>query len=308
MTGSPAAAPSEAHRLDTLPRLGVGVMVGPVLRGFVQQHVEALDYVAIIPDRFWADDGPGTSPRYHEGERLIELLDQVAERRPIVGHSVGLSIGSAELFDTEHVAQIARWHERYRFPWHSDHMSFNRVPGHDAHTEPAGIALPVPYDTEVLDLIAGRVAAVQAAIPAPFLLENNVYYVDLPDQEMTEPEFLNRLTARTGCGLLLDVHNVYVNATNHGFDPRAFIGALDLTRVVEVHVAGGTEANGIYTDSHSSTVPDPVWELLDEVLAAAPNLCGITLEFEDSFLPELGAEGLLAQVELARAAWARRPA
>ena len=87
----------------------------------------------------------------------------------------------------------------------------------------AGLAIPFPYDEDVLALIAERVERVQDEIPAPFLLENNVSYIDIPDQDMTEPEFLRRLTARTGCGLLLDVHNVVVNATNHGFDAHEFV-------------------------------------------------------------------------------------
>lgn len=303
---APAAAPRE---ITTIAPLGVGVLYVPSLPSFLREHVEALDYLAIVPDRFWADDGPGAGQRYRELERQVELIDWVAERRPIVAHSVGLSIGSADLFDEAHVEQVARWHERYRFPWHSDHLSFNRLPGVDAHSELAGIAIPVPYDRDVLDMIAERAERVRAMVPAPFILENNVYYVDLPDQEMTEPEFLNALSARSGCGLLLDIHNVHVNAVNHGFDARDFLGAIDLSRVVEVHVAGGSEMGGMYTDSHAGPVAGPVWELLDEVVAGAPNLCGITFEFEDGYLPALGGgSGVLRELDRAREAWARRPA
>ena len=305
-TSLPAATPAPA--LDSLPRLGVGLLYLPSLPNFVRAHVDALDYMAIIPDRFWSDAGPGTGTRYDEAGRQVEVLDWVAARKPIVGHSVGLSIGSAELFDDEHVEQIARWHARYAFPWHSDHLSFTRVPGLDAHSDFAGLAIPVPYDHDVLEMITERVERVRAAVPAPFLLENNVYYVDLPEQDMSEPEFLNALSARSGCGLLLDVHNVYVNAVNHGFDAREFIRAVDLSRVVEVHIAGGSEMGGMYTDSHAGAVAGPVWDLLDEVVATAPNLCGITFEFGDTYLPDLGGwDGVLRELERARAAWSRRP-
>ena len=306
LTEAPAAG---VPGIETLPRLGVGVLYVPSLPAFLGRHVEEIDYLAIVPDRFWSDDGPEAGPRYREAERQVEILDRVAERRPIVGHSVGLSIGSAELFDEGHVEQIARWQERYRFPWHSDHLSFNRLPGQDAHSELAGLAIPVPYDEEVLEMIAARVERVRAAVPVPFILENNVYYVDLPEQEMTEPEFLNRLSAESGCGLLLDVHNVYVNAVNHGFDARAFLRSLDLSRVVEIHIAGGHEMGGMYTDSHAGAVAGPVWDLLDEVVESAPNLCGITFEFEESYLPSLGGdEGVLRELERARQAWGRRAA
>ena len=303
----PAAAPPPS--LESLPRLGVGVLYVPSLPQFLREHVDALDYMAIVPDRFWADDGPGDGPRYSENASQVELLDWVAERKPLVGHSVGLSIGSADLFDADHVEQVARWQQRYGFPWHSDHLSFNRLPGLDAHSDLAGLAIPVPYDREVLEMIAGRVHRVREIVPVPFLLENNVYYVDLPEQEMSEPEFLNALSARGGCGLLMDIHNIYVNAVNHGFDAAEFIRAVDLSRVVEVHIAGGSEMGGMYTDSHSGAVAEPVWGLLDQVIAGAPNLCGITFEFEEGYLPAMGGgEGVLRELERARAAWSRRPA
>jgi hypothetical protein len=300
-------APSPALRPADVPRLGVGVLYNTSLAGFVRSpDLELLDYLAVIPDRFWRDRGPGHPDRFVEIGAWMSVLEHAAERLPLVSHSVGMSIGSAEWFDAEHLDQIARWSERFRFPWHSDHLSFARVAGEDAHTFAAGVPCPVPYDEEVLELLAERVQAVQRAVAAPFLLENNVYYVELPEQEMTEPEFLTRLTERTGCGLLLDVHNVYVNSVNHGFDPAAFIDALPLDRVVEVHIAGGSELGGMYTDSHAGPCPDPVWELLDRVVAAAPNLCGITFEFGESYFPQLGTEGVRAEVRRARAAWDRR--
>ena len=299
-------APAPAVRPAEIPRLGVGVLYNPSLAGFVcSPDLKLLDYLAVIPDRFWTDRGPGRPDRFVEIGAWMAVLEHAAARLPLVSHSVGMSIGSARWFDAEYLEQLARWAERFRFPWHSDHLSFARVAGEDAHSVAAGMACPVPYDGEVLEMVAERVELVRRTVPAPFLLENNVYYVDLPEQEMTEPEFLNRLAERTGCGLLLDVHNVYVNSVNHGFDPAAFIGALELDRVVEVHVAGGSEMAGMYTDSHAGPCPEPVWELLDRVVAGAPNLCGITFEFEETYFPRLGAEGVREQVRRARAAWER---
>jgi hypothetical protein len=300
-------ATAAAARLAALPRLGVGVLYNPSLHAFVHEHVDELDYLAVIPDRAWVDEGPAAAVRFVESESQVAQLDRAAERLTVVGHSVGLSIGSADPLDTGHVEQVARWQERYRMPWHSDHLSFIRLPGVDAHTElSAGMALAVPYDREVLEMMAERVERVQSRIPVPFLLENNVYYVDLPEQEMTEPEFLNALTARTGCGLLLDVHNVVVNATNHGFDPRAFIFALDLPSVVELHIAGGSELAGLYTDSHAGPVAQAVWELLPEVVAACPNLCAVTFEFHEGWFPMMGAEGVIRELRTAREIWHRQ--
>jgi len=293
--------------LAALPHLGVGVLFNPALPPFLAEHLDAVDFVEVIPDMFWEDRGTGARPRYLERAGLVAVLEALGARRPLTCHSVGLSIGSAGLFDEAHLAQIAAWHARFGFAWHSDHLSFSRM-GVEGHEHHAGVSLAVPYDEEVLDLLVDRVRAVRRAVPGTFLLENNVAYVALPEQDMEEPAFLNALCARGGCGLLLDVHNVYCNAVNHGFDAADFVDALDLAHVVEVHVAGGEELLGMYTDAHSGAVPEPVWELLARVGDQAPNLRAITFEFHESAYDRLGAAGIRAQLERARTVWEARPA
>ena len=286
--------------------LGVGLLYNPVLPDFVRAHLDAMDYLAITPDLFWLDRGPDHSERYEELEFWIETLDWVAARRPIVSHNIGLSIGSARSFDNGYLEQIARFQKRYQFPWHSDHLSFFQVSG-DNGDHNAGLAAPIPFDEDVLELVAGRVEMVKQKIPVPFLLENSVYFVQIPEQDMTEVVFLNRLVERSGCNLLLDLHNLYANARNHEFDAFAFLDRLDLNSVIEIHIAGGDEFAGMYTDSHAGPCPEPVWELLDHALARTPNLRGVTFEFHFSYYPLMGDDGILAQLDRARAAWARRP-
>lgn len=295
----------DPNRLAALPRLGVGILHNPSLPPFLSSHLDRVDYVEIMPDMFWTDIGRGQAHRFREVESSLPFLDWLATQRPIVAHDIGLSIGTADYFDTQYVEQIRSWHCRYPFKWHSDHLSFARVTGASGHDHNAGLAIPIPYDQEVLDLIAQRVGFVQSVVPVPFLLENAVYYVDIPEQELTEQDFLNRLTARTGCGLLLDLHNLYTNARNHGFAAAAFLDRLDLTRVVEMHIAGGNELDGMYTDSHAGPVSHEVWELLDYAVPRAPNLCAITFEFHESYYSLLGLEGVSLQLERARAVWAR---
>jgi uncharacterized protein len=300
--------PSAASNTDPLASgqaLGVGILYNLALPEFVRSNLDAFDYLEIIPDIFWTDQGVGQVPRYVELESSTEFLTWIVDRRPIVAHNISLSIGSADLFDHEYVEHIADWHQRYRFPWHSDHLSFFQVSGANEQVRHAGIAAPIPYDQEILDMIADRIAHVQRVVPTTFLLENSVYYVDIPEQDMTEPEFLNCLTTRTGCGLLLDVHNLYTNARNHRFDPIDFLNQLDLTRVVEVHIAGGNELAGMYTDSHAGPCPEPVWHLLEHVVPHAPNLRGVTFEFHDSYYPLLKTEGIRNQLERARNIWAQ---
>lgn len=288
------------------PPLGVGLLYNLALPDFVRSNLDAMDYLAITPDTFWLDRGPQHPQRYEELESWIETLDWVAERRPIVSHNIGLSIGSAKSFDTAYLEQIDRFHKRYHFPWHSDHLSFFRVSGETGEHN-AGLAAPVPFDEDMLDLVAERVWLVREKIPIPFLLENGVYFINIPEQDMTEVEFLNRLTQSSQCKLLLDLHNLYANARNHAFDPFAFLDQLDLKAVIEIHIAGGDEFAGMYTDSHAGPCPEEVWDLLDYALARAPNVRGVTFEFHFSYYPLIGDAGVLEQLDRARSAWSRRP-
>ena len=294
-------SPPAADRLAALPRLGVGLSFQGTLRDYVLQNLDDFDFLEVIPDVFWTDQGAETEPRYVERPDARPFLDQVALSRPLVCHSVGLSIGSAERFDEGHVEQIAAWQRRHGFPWHSDHLSFNRLEHPTGHAMDVGFTMPVPYDDEVLEMLAARVARVQAKVPVPFLLENNVYYFAIPEQDMSEAEFLNRLAARTGCGLLLDLHNVHVNATNHGFDPWDLLGELDLSRVVEIHLGGGLTVDGTYMDAHSGPCPPEVWEMLRAVLPRAPNVKGVVFEVFGNYFPDLvGPEAVRGELAKAR--------
>jgi uncharacterized protein len=305
--GGPAARPGD-DRLAVLPKLGVGLLYNPALPEYLRERQETFDYVEVIPEMFWNDRGPDTDPRFVELNDWVKMLDWVTDRCPVIAHNIGLSLGSADYFDQSYAEHIAGWQRRFGFPWHSDHLSFVRITAAEGHDHNAGLAVPVPYDYDVLEMIAARIDAVQDTVPVPFLIENNVYFIDVPDQDMSEPEFLNELTRRTGCGLLLDIHNVYANARNHAFDAATFIEQLDETRIVEIHIAGGSELAGMYTDSHAGPCPEPVWELLADVVPRAPNLAGITFEFHDSYYALLKADGINAELDRARSVWERRPA
>ena len=295
------------HEADSSPpALGVGLLYNAALTDFVRTNLTAFDYISITPDLFWVDRGPRHTERYEELESWIETLDWVASRCPIVSHNIGLSIGTAAAFDTGYLEQIANFHSRYQFLWHSDHLSFAQVHGKTGDLHHAGMAVPISYDEEMLDLVADRVGQVRKKIAIPFLLENSVYFVNIPEQDMTEVEFLNRLTSRSGCRLLLDLHNLYTNARNHGFDAFLFLDELDLDSVVEIHIAGGDEFAGMYTDSHAGPCPEPVWELLDHAISRTPNLRGVTFEFHFSYYPMMKEAGVLAQLDRARAMWSSR--
>jgi uncharacterized protein (UPF0276 family) len=222
-----------------------------------------------------------------------------------VAHSIGLSIGTAARFDQGHVAQIAEWRRRYAMPWHSDHLSSMHAQHHKGMEVNVGLMMPVPCDQASLEMLAGRIEHVRSTVEVPFLLENNTNYFTVPGEEMTEPEFLNALTRRSGCGLLLDLHNVYTNARNFGFDPYTFLAELDLTRVGEIHLSGGMELHGFYLDAHDGPCPEALWPMLDWVLARAPNVGGVVFEVFNTNFPDMGAEALAGELTKAREIWAR---
>jgi uncharacterized protein (UPF0276 family) len=294
--------------LEALPKLGVGLLYNPALPGFLRDHSGTYDYVEVIPEMFWTDRGPGAEPRFVELEPWIEMLDWMRERVPVTAHGIGLALGSADHFDPLYAEQVAAWQARFGFPWHSDHLSLVRITSAEGLDHNTGLAVPVPYDHEVVDLIAERIEVVQRIVQIPFLIENDFRLLDAPDQDLSEPEFLNALTARTGCGLLLDIHHVYANARNHGFDAWELIAELDASRIIEIHIAGGSKLAGVYTDSHAGPCPPEVWELLERVVPSAANLAAITFEFHDAYYPLLKAEGIRAELDRAREIWERRSA
>ncbi len=270
----------------------------------MEEEPDAFDFLEIVPDTMWEDLGPSARPRYADEEAAVRFLREVRAAMPVIPHGVGLSIGSAHRFDTEHVEKLAQWQRWLDFPWHSDHLAYSQV-AHGAGEINVGFTMPLALDREALDLVVEHAGAVLARVPAPFLLENNVYYFRLTEAELEETEFLNQLARRSGCGLLLDLHNLYTNARNHGYDADAFLDRLDLDRVIEIHVAGGMEHAGFYLDAHSDVPPGEVWRLLERVLPECANLGGVVFELFKDWVPDVGRDGLRRVLGHVREAWTR---
>lgn len=288
--------------MQALPRLGVGLAFQAPLAGLIERAGDDLDFVEVVPDMLWHDLGPGSTPRYVDDRAGCEALLRAAAGRPVVPHGIGLSIGSAHRFEVEHLEQLARWSRRMPFHWHSDHLAFHLVE-YDGRVVNAGITLPLPRDRATLELLVPRIARVRATVEAPFLLENNVYYFDVTEPELDEATFLNTVCRESGCGLLLDLHNLYTNARNHGFDAQGVLAALDLGLVGEIHVAGGMELDGYWLDAHSGLTPEPVWSMLEWVLPRCPNLGGVVFELFGSWYDTVGEEALRAELARLQQLW-----
>lgn len=194
------------------------------------------------------------------------MLSHLRETHALSIHGVGLSIGGADGLDADHLDRVKHLIRRYRPDSFSEHLAWS---SHGAAW--LNDLLPLPYTAGTLNSVCDHVDAVQSALGCRMLLENPATYVTFAASTWAETDFLDEITRRTGCGLLLDVNNVFVSAINHGFDPRAYLSAFPLAAVGEIHLAGHeTEdlpSGPLLIDSHGRAVAEPVWTLYSEVIA-----------------------------------------
>lgn len=234
-----------------LPDLGFGIGLRSRHFDTLWDHVDAFDFLEVLSDNFMAFGG---KPR--------AVLRRAAAELPLVLHGVALSIGGPDPLDERYVSQLLDLIAEVRPRWFSDHLCFSSAFGVAYHD-----LLPVPFTEETVARVADRAAALQARAGVPFLLENPSYYMAYGAAELTEAELLTAIVERADCGLLLDVNNVWVNATNHGYDPRAFIDALPLHRVAQIHLAGHRVEPTVVIDTHGDHVSDDVLDLYAYTIA-----------------------------------------
>lgn len=238
-----------------------------------------VDFVEVISENFMV---PGGRPR--------QILRDVRARHPVALHGVSMSLGSADGLDGAYLARLRALVDEIEPLFVSDHLSWSRIEGFNAHD-----LLPLPYTQEALDMVCANIDRAQTALGRTLLVENPSAYLAMPG-EMPEWEFIEALCRRTGCELLLDVNNVFVSATNLGFDPATYLAGMPLDAVRQVHLAGHSRGSALLIDTHDQPVPDPVWALFAEV---APRLGPVAVMIErDDAIPPLGE--LLDELAIAR--------
>lgn len=246
---------------------------------FLETRV-AVDFVEVISENFMVDGG-----------RPRRILREVRERYPVALHGVSMSLGSADGLDGAYLARLRALVDEVEPVFVSDHLSWSRIEGFNAHD-----LLPLPYTNEALDIVADNIVRAQDVLGREMLIENPSTYIDFAPADMTEWEFLDALCARTGCGLLLDVNNVFVSASNHGFDPLAYLDGIPHARVRQIHLAGHSQGSELLIDTHDQPVPVSVWKLYAHLL---PRLGAVATMIErDDAIPPL--HELLAELGTAR--------
>lgn len=217
-----------------------------------------------------------------------ECLEEIRKTYPVIGHSVGLSLGSVDPLDMEALEKMKVFYDQINTPWASDHLCFTMI-DHQNLNE----LIPLPFTSEAVENAAAKIRQVQDTLERPFLVENVTRYITVSDREMTEAEFITQVLEKADCGLLLDLTNVYLNSKYHNYDALEFIKSLPLERVGQIHLAGSEERDGHIIDSHDAPVFPEVWELLKETLKLT-GLTSILVEWDNS-LPLL--EQLLVEVK-----------
>ena len=226
------------------------------------------------------------------GGRPLHWLDRIRADYPIALHGVSLSIGSADTLDEQHLAALQRLARRVQPVWISDHLCWTGVAGHNLHD-----LLPLPYSEAVLAHVVERVCRVQDRLGCRILLENVSTYAGYTSSQLAEWEFVAEVAQRADCLILLDVNNVYVNSVNHGFDPLAYLEAIPVARVRQIHLAGHQRRpDGLIVDTHDAPVSEVVWRLYEHARRRFGDVA--TMIERDAQIPPL--EELLAELDHAR--------
>ncbi|TMG86000.1 MAG: DUF692 domain-containing protein [Betaproteobacteria bacterium] len=222
---------------------GIGLRAPHVARVVAERP--AIGWFEAHSENYFVDGGPA-----------LAALEAIRADYPIALHGVGLSLGSADALDAGHLAQLKRLVARIDPAAVSEHLCWGRVDGRHLND-----LLPLPLTEEALALVCNRVDAVQAALGRPLLVENVSAYLRFQSDTIAEWDFVAAVAQRTGCKLLFDVNNVYVNAVNHGFDPLLYLRAIPGDAVAEIHLAGFDASGPCLIDTHGARVAPPVWAL-----------------------------------------------
>jgi len=252
---------------------GKAGMVGLGLRRDIAEEI--LDNRILTPDflEFAPENWMGM------GGAWLKVMERALKAYPITCHGLSLSLGSPEELDWEFIGELKEFLDTYQVAIYSEHLSYTK--SKNAHLYDL---LPIPFRQDAIDHVVDRIRRVQDKLERPLSIENVSYYTPVA-AEMTEVEFVSEIVERAGCNMLLDVNNVYVNAFNHNYDAKDFIGKLPLDKVAYIHMAGHEQVEpDLIIDTHGQPIIDPVYELFEwtiQKMDPVPVLLERDYNFED---------------------------
>jgi uncharacterized protein (UPF0276 family) len=249
-----------------IPFIGAGLGYRSALTDEAMARAHEIDFVEIITEQFLDD----ASAEAH--------LFDLCQLFKVIPHGVSLSVGSPSPLNFKYLSKVKRVSDMTESPYYSEHLCICSMPGIDI-----GHLSPFWLTEEVLKSTIEKVKTVQDYLQKPLVLENTTYLLEIPGATMSQTDFFNALVRETGCGVLLDVTNVYINSINHQFSALDFIHHMPADHIVQVHLAGGHWRDGLFIDSHSQTVQEGSWELLAE-LAKVADIKGAIIEHDQNFI------------------------
>lgn len=267
------------------PYLGYGLGFRPAHFPFILENRPEVDWFEIITENYMDTGG-----------RPRRMLDELREHYPIVMHGVSLSIGTVDPLNSEYLDKLKKLILEVQPKWVSDHLCWTGIAHKNTHD-----LLPVPYTEEALSHIIDRIKQVQDYLGRQIVLENPSTYLEFTASSMSEWEFIARMVEGSGCGLLLDVNNIYVSCYNHRWDPKTYIDAMPLESVAQIHLAGHENKGTHIIDTHDNHVIDEVWTLYSYVINKAIHEVNTMVEWDDH-IPEFPV--VMAELDKARH-WAK---
>jgi uncharacterized protein (UPF0276 family) len=276
-------------------RLALGVSYEGRDPALLERMLPYLDYIEVTPETIAEVRGDEVVLN----TEVVTELKNIDRQPRIIVHGVSLSIGSHDGWAPTYLRLMDDLLSKVDIAWHSEHLGYTKV-----DQEHLGIMLAMPKTEESLNLVCERVAAMQSRYGLPFLLENIVHVIpDFPG-DYSDAAFLNAITTRTGCGLILDVYNLQCDAHNQRFDIPAFFAELDGTSVRELHVACGVEHNGFMLDVHSKLTRPSTVELAQHAIAEVATKAEVVVyEFMPEAVPGLGHEAIARELAQLRRAF-----
>jgi uncharacterized protein len=278
---------------DSRPRVALATTYEGDDPALSERIASLVDAIEIAPDTIARSD----KKQAHLRTEVLNEYSSLGSGMRFIAHGVGLSICSADRWNEEYLRLLDELFSRLEVEWHSEHLAWTTFGG-----ENSGTMFAPPRTEEALDLICERVARIQQRYKVPFLLEHVIQLLPEEPAEFTPAGFLNAITSRTGCGLIVDAYNLECDAHNQGLDIAAFLNELDLSAVRELHIAGGVQLNDFQLDIHSRPARDSTLDLALDIIARAPNLRAVTYEFLKEAIGPLGHDAICSELVRAREA------